>query len=38
MLSTGAHAIDIVRGAERHPLSVEIRDGATIERTVDLSQ
>ncbi len=38
VLPPGPHAIEIVKGAERHPLSVEIHDGSTVERNVDLSQ
>jgi len=38
VLLPGPHTGEIVRGSERHPLSVEIQDGSTIERNVDLSQ
>jgi serine/threonine protein kinase len=38
MLLPGPHMVEIVKGSERHPLSIEIHDGATIERNIDLSQ
>ena len=38
VLLPGQHSVEIVKGSERHPLSVEIHDGSTIERHVDLSQ
>jgi serine/threonine-protein kinase len=37
-LAPGPHRIEVVKGSERHPISVEIHDGSTIERTVDWSQ
>jgi serine/threonine protein kinase len=37
-LPPGQHTVEIVKGSDRHPLSVDIRDGSTIERHVDLSQ
>jgi serine/threonine protein kinase len=37
-LAPGPHRVEIVRGSERHPLLIEIRDGSTIERHIDLSQ
>ena len=36
VLPPGPHTVEIVKGSERHPLSVEIHDGSTIERNVDL--
>ena len=36
-LVPGKHSIEVVRGSERHTLSVDIRDGSTVERRVDLS-
>ena len=36
MLPPGPHKLEIVKGTERHALSVEIHDGSTIERNVDL--
>jgi serine/threonine protein kinase len=38
VLLPGPHLVEIVKGSERHPLSVEIHDGSTIERNIDLSQ
>ena len=38
ILPPGPHRVEVVKGAERHPLSIEIHDGSTIERTVDWSQ
>jgi len=38
MLLPGPHTVEIVKGSERHPLSIEVHDGSTIERHVDLSQ
>jgi serine/threonine protein kinase len=38
VLLPGPHTVEIVKGAERHPLAVEIHDGSTVERHVDLSQ
>ncbi|HEY1758449.1 MAG TPA: serine/threonine-protein kinase [Bryobacteraceae bacterium] len=38
VLLPGPHTVEIVKGSERHPLSVEIHDGSTIERNIDLSQ
>ncbi len=38
VLLPGPHTVEIVRGSERHPLSVDIQDGSTIERHIDLSQ
>jgi serine/threonine protein kinase len=35
-LLPGPHMVEIVKGQDRHPLSVEIHDGSTIERHVDL--
>jgi serine/threonine protein kinase len=35
-LLPGPHSIEIVKGQDRHSLSVEIHDGSTIERNVDL--
>jgi serine/threonine protein kinase len=35
-LLPGPHTVEIVKGQDRHPLSVEIHDGSTIERHVDL--
>ncbi len=35
-LPPGQHAVEIVKGADRHPLSVEIHDGTTIEQHIDL--
>ena len=37
-LAPGPHTIEIVRGSERHKIPVEIHDGTTVERRVDLSQ
>ena len=37
-LAPGQHTLEIVKGTERHSLQVEIRDGSTIERHIDLSQ
>jgi serine/threonine protein kinase len=37
-LPPGPHSVEIVKGSERHALSIEIHDGSTIERNVDLSQ
>jgi serine/threonine protein kinase len=37
-LPPGPHTVEIVKGTDRHPMSVDIRDGSTIERHVDLSQ
>lgn len=37
-LPPGQHTLEIVKGTERHPLQVDIRDGSTIERHIDLSQ
>ena len=36
-LAPGTHTVEVIRGSERHSLSVEIRDGSTLERDVDLS-
>ncbi len=38
VLLPGPHTVEIVKGTERHPLAVDIHDGSTIERHVDLSQ
>lgn len=38
ILAPGPHTIEIVRGTERHKMPVEIHDGSTLERHVDLSQ
>ena len=38
VLAPGPHRVEVLKGAERHPLSVEIHDGSTLERTVDWSQ
>ena len=37
-LAPGPHTIEVVKGSERHKVPVEIHDGATIERNIDLSQ
>jgi len=36
VLLPGPHNVEIVKGTERHSLAIEIHDGATIERHVDL--
>jgi serine/threonine-protein kinase len=36
VLLPGPHNVEIVKGSERHALAIEIHDGATIERNVDL--
>jgi hypothetical protein len=38
VLLPGPHKLEIVKGSERHSLAIEIHDGSTIERNVDLSQ
>jgi len=38
VLLPGPHRLEIVKGSERHSLAVEIHDGSTIERNIDLSQ
>lgn len=37
-LTPGRHTLEIVKGSERHSTQVDIRDGSTIERDIDLSQ
>jgi hypothetical protein len=38
VLLPGPHRLEIVKGSERHSLAIEIHDGSTIERNIDLSQ
>jgi hypothetical protein len=38
VLPPGPHNVEVVKGSERHALSIEIHDGSTVERNVDLSQ
>jgi serine/threonine-protein kinase len=38
VLAPGPHRVEVVKGTERHAISVEIHDGSTIERTVDWAQ
>ncbi len=37
-LAPGPHSIEIVKGSERHAIAVDIHDGTTVERRVDLGQ
>jgi len=38
VLLPGPHNVEIIKGSERHRISVEIHDGTTIEQNVDLAQ
>ncbi len=37
-LVPGPHTIEVIKGTERHSLTVELHDGATLERSIDLTQ